>query len=451
MRPHSLNISNEEFSIILSAVEESFSTNWLTKETNNPIQKLWNRKDILSSNELYSLGCSLKTINKLNPNWLKQQVKIIKGTDENNRNGALFEIFALNILHNELLHPISPARKNQSGYDAILNCADDLKLRVSVKNYGKSGFQKDFETQCENLVPTIKRLLEKYSYPPSQVFLDFQDYYPNLENFKRVKSDLDIAFKTIKDSKEKFYGQAELIDKSKERSVENTRVNFILIISPLPIEDLDDNYTSFTFISTAKYHNNENRNLYSKIDKACENLAKHSNIESDLIKNILIIKIPNTISLEISATWVKDYFIKNPQKPISMIILYQTAVSHDLGENNYKIIHSINTITNNNFVLKQSLKCSVPVGLVSLNSTFPIFIFLNPDGTQETLEIKNKYYYQNGVLYKKFITNSKGESQGEITTFASGIKTKLVGQLPNSNEKFIMEGKFPPKDEVLII
>lgn len=73
----------------LVEIDRVFTTTWLTAPTqDHRLRKLWQRKDVLSTIELYSFGHALTVMNKINAQWVKGQVKIIKDKDDNNRRGA---------------------------------------------------------------------------------------------------------------------------------------------------------------------------------------------------------------------------------------------------------------------------------------------------------------------------------------------------------------------------
>ncbi|HCQ7112203.1 TPA: hypothetical protein OL713_004626 [Enterobacter hormaechei] len=51
--------SSEEVINAIQAVEDLFSLAWLSKQEGHRLQKLWARRDVLSTSELYSLGKSI--------------------------------------------------------------------------------------------------------------------------------------------------------------------------------------------------------------------------------------------------------------------------------------------------------------------------------------------------------------------------------------------------------
>jgi len=95
---------------------DAFSEEWLNKKPPHPLRQLWQRSDELSTNELFTLACGLETLIPIDKIWVRDQVKHIRGTDKANRQGAIFEIVGLNMLHNPR-HPAKPAKANQAGYD----------------------------------------------------------------------------------------------------------------------------------------------------------------------------------------------------------------------------------------------------------------------------------------------------------------------------------------------
>ncbi len=53
----------------------------------NPLQRLWKCRDALATNELLNFGDAVEGFEKVDADWLAEQVEIVKAGDEGNRAG----------------------------------------------------------------------------------------------------------------------------------------------------------------------------------------------------------------------------------------------------------------------------------------------------------------------------------------------------------------------------
>ena len=401
-RRNSLGMSDAEIEANMQILVNAFTTDWLNQNTGHPIQTLWQRKDELATNELYSLASAIQELSPIDAKWVQEQVKKAKSQDRKNSQGAIFEILALNILHAPE-HPVIPAKLNQAGFDGILTKPGGHDIRVSIKNYGTSAFQQKFDQKAKAIEKVMVKLLAKFNYPPVQIALDFPTEYPEDRDWKMLEDRIRNIFKDKRHAADPFAALAEPLDASKERGPENARVIFTIFISPFlhDLEKFHSRYNSYTLMISAPYHKNEKANLFSKIEDACANLSKHSATETDHIINSLFLHLPETISLAEAVTWLDEYFTLFPNKPITFIILYQPTVSTNITDNSSTINHAIKYYMKDEAKLKGDYQFSVPVGSVSDESSGFILSADYPDGKRETIKVENKYLYQQwGTLHE---------------------------------------------------
>jgi hypothetical protein len=444
-------IDDTEFDGLLKVLEDTFSLTWLKQNKGNPLQILWQRTDNLASNELITLAMAIQNLNQIDANWVKGQVKHIKGKDTNNCRGALFELNCLNILHNKL-HPVKPAVRNQAGYDGVLYGSHE-NYRVSIKNYGKSTFQKQFETQARTMESMMKILLKKYDYPPSHIILDFPEEYPEKRHWKLLEDNMDSIFKGQRTSSEPFSALVEAIDPTFPAGPGNTRTLFLIFIYPIknPPQPFHPHYTSYTVMISGAYHANEERNLFSKLEDACANLTKHAVAEDAQSRNCLFLRLPETVSLARCTDWLNNYFTSYPAKPISMVILYQPVVATDIANNSSDITHCVNFYHRDIYQPQSQFTFQIPIGKVSDKSTDLIYVAKYPDGRSETIALINRYIYQHGEHYVQMTQRPDGSLAADINYPADGVTTNVIVQLPGQKKAAIMKGKFPPSNELLIL
>jgi len=451
-RRSNLKISEKELEDYMQVIIDSFSLDFLTNDSNHPIQILWKRNDELATNELFSLAYSIKELSKIDSKWTKEQIKIAKSKERNNSRGAIFEILSLNML-NSPEHPVVPAKINQAGYDGLVTKSGNQEMRVSIKNYGISNPQQRFEKKAKEVEQIILKLLKKYNYPPSQILLDFPDKYPEEHEWKMLLDRIDNIFQNQRNAQEPFAALVEPVNPLVELSKENSKVVFTIAASPFKnkIEQFHPNLNSYTLMISGVYHQNEHLNLYSKIEEACSNLSTHSAIENDKIINSLFIHLPDTISLSKCTNWLNDYFDLFPDKPISIVFLYQPTIALDLAANNTVINNCFNVYIRANRQIKGNYNFCIPVGRVSQESSNLIFIAEYPDGHKETFPLEDRYIYQHGEHYMRMMPDGKGGFQGNIQKLGSGVFVNAVIEFPGQPGSAIISGRFAPNDELLIL
>ncbi|MDO9000996.1 MAG: hypothetical protein Q7W45_14610 [Bacteroidota bacterium] len=437
-RQNALKINDQELDTVLKIVEDTFEKNWLCEKKDNPLQKLWERRDSLSTNELFSLGICLQRLNGIDSNWVKKQVKIIKTGPSNNRIGAFFEVFGLGFLGSE--SRIIPSKENQPGYDGILNLDAGKSMRISLKNYGISAHQKDFIKNSEQIELLIKQLLSKHNLPPLQVLIESPENYPVQKDWNNLKKYLPTLFERFKKNKE---DRTMIIDRS-----------WVILLPDLGNrgQAFHKIQKSYTLIITSKYHKNEENNLFDKLNDACHNLTKHSNIETKDIINFVFIHLPTSASIKNCTTWVENYFRDYPNKPISGVILYQPCVASDFLNQKTFISHCFSIKIkadkflewNNN--LKQ-IDFGIPVGIIANE---PATLKLIVDDSM-SVSIDDRYIYQRGNHYLTAVKGTDGSLGGNITKVSSGIFTHLAIKPFEDQQEVIISGRFEPEDELMIL
>src|SRR5690606_34758331 len=136
-------------------------------------------------------------------------------------------------------HPLSPAKLNQSGYDAIMRIKGNEKsIRISIKNYGMSKHEESFNKYALETEAIIQKLLKKHTYYPVTIWIDCPTEYPSPEKWKLLHSNLDNAFKIQKNAEEPFTAICTNIPE------------WIIIISPNIKSDnhLHPDFNSYTFV-----------------------------------------------------------------------------------------------------------------------------------------------------------------------------------------------------------
>jgi hypothetical protein len=439
-------ISEEELEKAFKAFLDAFTEEWLTKNNYHPLRALWKRGDVLSSNEILSLGNAINEVSKIDSIWLRNQIKLMKSAERNNYLGAFAEVISIDLLNGKN-HPTVPAKSNQPGYDALMALPPSPKnIRLSIKNYGQSKHESTFVKWAAKTEELIIKLLKKYKYYPVTVWIDCPSQYPSDAKWKMLHSHLDNIFKTKKNADDPFSALCTEVPE------------WIVIISPhiSNNEPLHPNYNSYTFVLSSVYHQNENDNLLSKIQDACANLTKHSATENDEIKNFLFIHLSPLASITKCKEWLDAYFIEYPEKPISAVLFHQPSVVTNLQTGSSNINHYFFPYIRNerlNDWLPQGFQFTftMPIGTVSNEPALYSLNFTHPDGKIETISVNDRYMYQRGNHYIQMQPDGKGGFAGNISQLAPGVFSNIVVELPNQPGQAVIAGKFPPSDELLIL
>ena len=428
-------------------IVDYFTEDWLNKKKEHPIKQLWQRSDELSTNELFSLAIGIEAFWNLDRKWVREQLQYIKGTDKNNRQGAAFEILGLNML-NHTKHPVTPTKRNLAGYDGTMQISASKEIRLSLKNYGSSAHQVQFEKMATATENTIKNLLKKYSYGPVSIIIDCPIDYPTQTKWDLLHAYIDDCFKTKRNDTDPFF------------AIATDKPEWIILINPLTENDgakYHSGYNSYSLIVTAPYHKNEKDNLISKIEDACHNLTKHSSIENDNICNILFLHLSPNASINYCKQWVEEYFLEFPNKPITGVFLYQPSVaSLEATNSSTAIVHFFLSVLKEQKYIAWippgfTIDLVVPVGIASTEPTQNKLIIQYPNKPYEQILLNDRYTYQHGSHYLKMQEIGAGSWQGTMHKVGSGVYTSVVMEFPGQPNQAVLSPKVPPFDELLIL
>lgn len=375
-----------------------FEESWLSDRTGtNRIQALWRKRNWLSTAELYSFGVALAASSKLNQTWVKNQVKIIKQPDVNNQNGAIFEIICVGGFSTSA-QQVLPARASQKGHDLDVQFRDGKKLRVSAKSYSKSIHELRFE---QKIKIAEKIFLESINgWDQSWQMHVLLHEYPSesawqklLESLKRVPPKRD--FKTIGNGWS--VSQRRLI-------TENEQVR-------------SKEFPSYIFNAQAAYHNNEKRNIYSKIESAIAGMKNIDNSNQSF--STLIMRVPALTNIGALASWTNEYLDGRPQDSLGAVLFYRPEL----------VITKDTTYINHTMV-------PAHFGCAERAQDHPLATFTFPLGSVSSeppeWQINGErlgecYVYQAGSIYQNAING-----EGHINRIAHGVETKSVFNINGS-------------------
>ncbi|MDM4769041.1 hypothetical protein [Solimonas sp. SE-A11] len=266
-RQNPLSGSDEERDAAFRALHEHFQSDWLQARGDHLLQRLWRRRDALATFELYTLGYSLARLDPIDKSWLKHQVKIVKGRDENNTNGALFEILGVSSLLNGN-QSVVPAKQNQKGYDVDVVDTDNHSWRISLKTYSPSIHERGVQKRMKIAREKVRSLLAQKVHSVRTIVL--ATAFP-------TEADWQVLLTTIADACSQFRGQAIVLERG-------CWVLTLATMKPMGEQSLSPYHLSDHFIGTVPFHSNEHLNILSKLQEAASKLATNKRGRSKLLQ-----------------------------------------------------------------------------------------------------------------------------------------------------------------------
>ena len=395
--------------------------NWLSKNPNHPISKLWKRQDAMSTNELVTFARAVSIMEGINKTWLSKTMKIALGKDINNAHGAMFEILALSFFKDSDLE-VLPASMSKEGIDGTLKLSNGLEINLSLKYYGitqaELAFQRFMKEINDIVVDSVKHVKEN-SVDFSLIFSKYVDSKSDKEKVKQLVEKVMKRYKKYPDIHES--------------------IDFVDVFAR-PIQmgyNLSNVIKSHKLFATSPMRPNDYKNLNDKIDDACRNLKEFG--EADKINGI-IIHIHENANIKSYIRYLQHYLNKNANIPISFIILYQASIAFDRAtQSTHNIFHTIQCAVSPRIradalsslkELKTPIKFSPFVGDVGFEPT-ELTLFGGKDGKSGKLTtLQDTYSYQKGEIYAEGKTGPNGSMKGDLKMIAPGLRVNLASRIP---------------------
>jgi hypothetical protein len=430
------HVPQSELEQLWRGLAETFGIDWLTGSNDYPIQRLWQRPDALATNELYTLACSVQAFRDLAPDWLEHQRQSIVGADQNNSRGALFELIGLSLFCGES-QTVVPAVRSQAGYDGFVKFASGDGLRLSLKSYGLSVHNQIVVNEASRVEQNIVERMRATGDHALEAFIDIPHRHPDARDWSLLHEGIDQIFGLYRRTAAMW-----VLDDD----------NWFVAFRPMAEVDrqLHRRSASYKLILCAPYHQNERRNLISKLEEACSNLERAGVAETGSIRNAVLVRLPWTASTRLCTEWTDDYLRERPAAPISAVVFIQPSViRNDQGAS---LIHAcVSTVTRPSYATWHSrqpakLTLTLPVGTVGPNQS-EVQLRLG----KRVVGVEDRFIFQRGHRYEVWPRNDDGELVADLRSPASGVMTHAVIEpFPGAGE-IILSGRFAPSDELLII
>lgn len=399
--------SGQELEAAFKAVCDNFGEKWLSDERGtHRLQRLWSRRDALSTTELFTFGIAIKQLSLIDSKWLVQQVKLVKGKDENNQNGAIFEILAASYFCvNDQL--VVPATANQKGYDIDVKLAGAIRWRISLKAYSKSIHEKLFQKKMEVVRQKVVALMG-HRRLNVQVFIIASEW-PTESNWQSLLASLrDFLFE---------YSGSPLSRTTHQGCWAVT----VAPLAPAVGEQFARSHFSYTLIGIAPYHPNEQKNFLCKLESAISNLAKNCTAH-DGQHAFIFLRLPPTASAGTLKGWVDEYLKMNPSCVLDGVMFLQPYTASDESGQTSHIAHYFTSALSARYaaITNPLVHLEVPVGIITLRP--PLWQL---QVGQEATTLEEQYIFQQGQHYTVMRPTATGQ-EGNIVRKAPGIHTHLV-------------------------
>ncbi|MGJ5041902.1 MULTISPECIES: hypothetical protein [unclassified Bradyrhizobium] len=420
-----LAMPDDEFDRRLGAIETAFGADWLaTSDTS--LGKLWRRKDAAAVNQLCLLGDAIAGLEGIDPNWVADHVKKIKSTDANSRRGSLFELMGVSLFHRPP-QTVRPTTRNHPGYDAVVTTADGATADISLKSYGASAHEQEFTKQAKLTEEAILRVFKERGH--GGVLFAIANAYPSTADWNQLRD----ALPTLTSGQSASVGVWAV-------KLDNTL--------PQKFGPYSKQQISYQLFFGAPFHQNESKNLSDKFDGAFANATKHAETSPNGVR-VVLMRVPETMSLPACDGWAKDYLKSNPASPIDAIFLYQLAVV-DQPNGSSVMGHSLMVSDTPRFAAWRSA-VTPPRGLV-MNLAVGIGIapsrVLITNGPTNAV-YQDGYHYQRGEFFTAYPHDPNRPTNVVLRNLASGIFQHAVIIYPNGTEQ-LLGGHFPPTKDITL-
>ncbi len=387
---------------------------------------MWNRRDALSTNELFTFGKSLIAAENASTDWLRAQIKHVCGKDENNQKGAVFEILVVGYTASQQL--VTPAPANQPGYDIDIETENGNRYRASLKRYSQSSHEKLFRTKAALAEEKFLDGLNK-SRHNAQIYIESKEY-PDESDWQKLYQELYQLASSFRGTKQSI-------------EIKDTWVVYLLPLVPEKNEKFSETHISYSFICTSPYHRNEQNNLISKLELAVSNLDGHVKRNLERVP-IIIMQLPITASALTLTSWTKEYLNTNKSSAIDAVIFLQSYTASNTDTSSSYIMHFMSGVVSEAFGTKanQPLVFEVPVGAITTQP--PEWSFRSNMGQQQ---LSCQYVYQRGKHYILVSSNDAGDMSVHITRKAPGIETIALLNLVSG--QIVINGRWG--DELCLI
>lgn len=421
-----------DLSSILNAlqnVEDLFTEDWLNKNGGHRLQKLWARRDHLSSSELYSFGKAINKLGKKNRTWLESTAREIKKNAQTSH-GLITEIITIGSFSIEK-GEITPCNKSFPIYDYTVDYNSGYKYKVSIKNFDISVHEKKFNDICGIIRKTFQNYLKTKNISGSLTIVFEQS---TITQETLIDICCHIALKM------NGYGVYDCYD-----------LGIKIIFQKLDAYDKKQlKHPSDTVLILAKQHPNEQRNVESKIKSANDSMLKDT-IDNMSIKK-LIIRLGETTDINRIKKYLENIAEDYENCGFDMCLIFQPTVASDVENASTTIVTTLYPITRSFSPLSENIEeklnhvdiLQLELGIGLLSTQHVPLTLTNGDNSAD-IDLSEYYVYQKGDIYLQMKKNGSSYN-ADLAQPASGIKVHAVFK-----NTIIQPIIFPSNNKLLIV
>jgi len=418
-RQTSADIPEAELRAALERIASLFKNKWLVADSPSALQSLWRRRDITSTWELFWLGSALRRLGKTKTRWLADQVNILKTGGRNERIGAAFEILALALFAGPD-HDVLPGTKNQPGYDGTLLFNDRSVARVSLKNFGRSSHQKQFDADAATTHEEFKATLARN--PRKWIGIAaFAETFPN-----------DAAWTALRAAV-----TTRVTDGSSAGPTSKYVGPWLIRHTASPNEaSLHPAYGSYTFQIVTPHHNNESKNVEHSLARAFSNFDRHVPKSINGSSNIMLVRLSDAFFVPRLVDWARAH-LERVGTHLDEVFLYQPAIAFNSATSVTSLMHylAVLKVGDNRH---PTVKATLPVGTIATKPTRPILIA----GATE-MSLQDHHLFQAGEIYHAGELKLGEESPLKLD-FGPGIIAHNVLRIMGGNDTMLLSPRHPP-------
>lgn len=270
-----------------------FGEKWLSAKADHPLQRLWNRTDVLATNELLNFSHAVELLQRESPGWLRSKVKTIKAGSAGGSAGALFEIIALGLFSRQKCEVV-PAPGVTPGFDGTLKLPDGAQVLLSIKNHGMSAREREFIEEAKSLDAEIQKIAEASSLRDIDLTVLAMEHLDK-RDFEKLKDDISLCLAELKAG-----GTGYALDRPYQIIIKNLGDQYG------PLSRFRSSSICRVISPVAK---NEQVNFEDAIRKGCNNLYYQTkNVQGNEICRAILFRLSNSASATLCCDWAAWYF-----------------------------------------------------------------------------------------------------------------------------------------------
>ncbi len=412
-------VDQAEVDLAYAAVEAAFGKEWIERDGEHRLQKVWARDDFLSGYELYLFGEALRSVQQLDAAKARELVRAIRKGGKT-AHGLLYEVQALAMLANGG-HRVAGTPKKTPGCDATVHFDNGMTMRWSFKNHDVSDRERVFRERCEKL---YAKLHAQAGIGALERLMVFADRHLEAEDF----AELTQALRDLP--------RGQMVNIRPQVDAMLSRV-----VAPEHEQPFayDARSTQLTVIAT--HHPIEQSNFVSKMAKAADNMKKHCP-RTQGVANVILMRVhPTADLLRLQKTATE--MLQQPDCSVDAVLLHQPNVTRD--DDSWSLVHHVQMAIGVNYPLNCPHTLVFPAGLIS-NSPSSV-LFRSDD---QRVELTGRYIFQRGHHVREARVQSDGSMLGDnLAAPADGIHQHAVFTL--DGQRIRLSGRHPVSDELFLI